>query len=149
MVNFEYYEKQLSKNLVKSIFPKYTLKTLCVSGIVIATKNEMVGYGRVNSTSIPNQNKISGYERAKLPNIPMRNKIGGYGKANFPNIPIRNKIGGHGKANLINIPKSQNSPKYKQKISKITPKILKTKSSKQKTKSKITIIMPRLRLQSQ
>ena len=132
MVNFEYYEKQLSKNLVKSIFPKYTLKTLCVSGYVIATKNEMVGYGRVNSTSIPNQNKISGYERAKLPNI-----------------PIRNKISGHGKANLINIPKSQNFPKYKQKISKTTPKILKTKSSKQKTKSKITIIMPRLRLQSQ
>ena len=31
VVNFEYYEKQLSKNLVKSIFPKYTLKTLCVS----------------------------------------------------------------------------------------------------------------------
>ena len=94
MVNFEYYEKQLSKNLVKSIFPKYTLKTLCVSGIVIATKNEMVGYGRVNSTSIPNQNKISGYERAKLPNIPMRNKIGGYERAKLPNIPIRNKIGG-------------------------------------------------------
>ena len=114
MVNFEYYEKQLSKNLVKSIFPKYTLKTLCVSSIVIATKNEMVGYGRVNSTSIPNQNKISGYERAKLPNI-----------------PIRNKISGHGKANLINIPKSQNSPKYKQKISKTTPKILKTKNKTQ------------------
>lgn len=83
MVNFEYYEKQLSKNLVKSIFPKYTLKTLCVSGIVIATKNEMVGYGRVNSTSIPNQNKISGYERAKLPNIPIRNKIGGAWKNKF------------------------------------------------------------------
>ena len=35
MVNFEYYEKQLSKNLVKSIFPEYTLKTLCISGTVI------------------------------------------------------------------------------------------------------------------
>ena len=35
MVNFEYYEKQLSKNLVKSIFPKYTLKTLCVSSIAL------------------------------------------------------------------------------------------------------------------
>lgn len=88
----------------------------------------MVGYGRVNSTSIPNQNKISGYERAKLPNMPIRNKIGGHGKANLPNMPIRNKISGHGKANLINIPKSQNFPKYKQKISKTTPKILKTKN---------------------
>ena len=92
MVNFEYYEKQLSKNLVKSIFPEYTLKTLCVSGIVIATQNEMVGYGRVNSTSIPNQNKISGYERAKLPNMPIRNKIGGHGKANLINIPKFPKI---------------------------------------------------------
>ena len=102
---------------VKSTILTYTLEVLCVSGIVIATKNEMVGYGRVNSTSIPNQNKISGYERAKLPNMPIRNKISGYGKAN-----------------LINIPKSQNSPKYKQKISKTTPK---TKNKIPKTKNKI------------
>ena len=58
-------------------------------------------------------------------------KLEGHGKTNFPNMPIRNKISGHGKANLINIPKSQNSPKYKQKISKTTPKILKTKNKTQ------------------
>ena len=98
---------------------------------IYPSETKSVGMSEQNYPIYPSEIKLEGHGKANLPNMPIRNKIGGYERAKLPNIPIRNKISGHGKANLINIPKSQNSPKYKQKISKTTPKILKTKNKTQ------------------
>ena len=87
-----------------------------------------MGMNEQNYPIYPSEIKLVGMEKQIYPICPSETKLEGHGKTNFPNMPIRNKISGHGKANLINIPKSQNSPKYKQKISKTTPKILKTKN---------------------
>ena len=98
---------------------------------IYPSETKSVGMSEQNYPIYPSEIKLVGMEKQIYPICPSETKLEGHGKTNFPNMPIRNKISGHGKANLINIPKSQNSPKYKQKISKTTPKILKTKNKTQ------------------